>query len=56
MKRIKHNKKNALSAADVVELSPWQRICPRCKVVVHVRKKSCACGHAFPAGRPPLPK
>ncbi len=55
MKRIKH-KKVPLAAADVTELSPWQRICPRCKVVAHIRKKECACGYVFPNGRRAVPK
>jgi hypothetical protein len=25
-------------------LSPWQKICPRCKAIVHVRKQVCECG------------
>lgn len=27
---------------------PWERLCPNCKTVQHVRKKVCACGHEFP--------
>jgi hypothetical protein len=31
----------------VAELSPWQRVCPRCREIAHVRKKHCTCGHNF---------
>ena len=27
---------------------PWERLCPKCKSVQHVRKKVCVCGHTFP--------
>lgn len=26
---------------------PWQRQCPKCRAVVHVRLKVCECGHEF---------
>jgi hypothetical protein len=47
MARIKPLTTDRRTAADVVELSPWQRICPRCKVIAHVRKKACTCGYQF---------
>lgn len=28
---------------------PWQRLCPNCKTVGHVRQKSCTCGFTFGA-------
>jgi hypothetical protein len=24
---------------------PWQRVCPRCKSLQHVRKRVCVCGY-----------
>lgn len=32
---------------DVEDLKPWQRRCPKCRAVVHVRKKACVCGQAL---------
>lgn len=39
---------DARKVTEAAELSPWQRGCPRCKAVVHVRKKVCTCGYKFP--------
>ena len=49
MRSVKRKKPPRLSA-DVTELSPWQKICPRCKVVAHIRKQTCTCGYTFPKG------
>lgn len=27
------------------EIRPWQKRCPRCRTIQHVRKKTCECGH-----------
>lgn len=27
------------------DLNPWQTVCPKCRVVVHIRRKVCECGH-----------
>ena len=27
---------------------PWQKKCPKCQALMHVRKKLCDCGYAFP--------
>ena len=27
--------------------SIWQKVCPKCRDIMHVRKKQCACGHKF---------
>ena len=27
----------------------WQKICPKCKVLLHVRRKECDCGYDFTA-------
>jgi hypothetical protein len=33
----------------------WQRACPACKSLQHVRKKVCTCGHKFAVrSRPPV--
>jgi hypothetical protein len=26
----------------------WQKTCPKCKIVLHIRKKKCACSYVFP--------
>jgi hypothetical protein len=56
MQRLARKPKPHRTSADATELSPWQKICPRCRIVVHVRKKSCTCGYHFPAGRRIAPK
>lgn len=56
MQKADRERMQALSAvaaqtrklAETTQLSPWQRGCPRCKLVVHVRKKVCKCGYKFP--------
>lgn len=50
MQKIKSRPRSRPAASKVAELSPWQRVCPRCREIVHVRKKVCACGHKFPLG------
>lgn len=51
MKRDKHTEKTVKPASDV---KPWQRICPKCQALQHVRKKTCVCGHTFAIrARPP---
>jgi hypothetical protein len=27
------------------DMNPWQTVCPKCRVVVHIRRKVCECGH-----------
>jgi hypothetical protein len=56
MQRLAKKSVQTRTAAEVTELSPWQKVCPRCRVVTHIRKKSCACGYDFPAGRRIAPK
>ncbi len=60
IKRLKLEKIALANApATVAEKSdsgvkPWQRLCPRCKAISHVRKKVCGCGHTFAIqARPP---
>ncbi|MBX3438171.1 MAG: hypothetical protein KF861_11820 [Planctomycetaceae bacterium] len=49
-KRMKHiaRKPAAASRKSVDAAKPWQRICPKCKALQHIRKKVCPCGHTFP--------
>ena len=37
-------KKKMARDADV---KPWQKVCPKCQVAVHIRKSVCECGHTF---------
>lgn len=39
------------NSPDGGDLSPWQTRCPKCRAVVHVRKKTCVCGHLLQAER-----
>ncbi len=41
----KSPKKTVTNDADA---KPWQKTCPKCKAFMHVRKKLCDCGYAFP--------
>jgi hypothetical protein len=43
-KRGKTTLKTVKPASDV---APWQKICPNCNSLQHVRKKACGCGHKF---------
>jgi hypothetical protein len=46
--RLKKAKKSAAGQAHAPKpaaLSPWQRRCPKCRQIVHVRKRTCDCGH-----------
>lgn len=37
-------KKKMARDADV---KPWQKACPKCQTLVHIRKLVCECGHTF---------
>jgi hypothetical protein len=53
MKRIKVQVKPPAKAPAETSISPWQKICPKCKAVVHIRRKTCACGcHLGGTNRP----
>jgi len=49
MQRIKPSTKPVKKPASpaAAEFSRWQRVCPKCRTLVHVRKKACDCGHIF---------
>lgn len=55
--RIKQEKELAKAeepAIPVNRVSPWQKSCPLCHAVQHVRKTVCGCGHTFAIkARPP---
>ncbi|MEO1999894.1 MAG: hypothetical protein ABGZ17_32020 [Planctomycetaceae bacterium] len=45
-KRLKHSKR-VVDKPKTSKTEPWQKICPQCKTVQHVRKQICTCGHTF---------
>ena len=47
MKQAKPRSKSLKKVNKGTDVKPWQRSCPRCKTLVHVRKLICACGYAF---------
>lgn len=58
--RIKHEKqlaKEEKTAMPASGMAPWQRKCPKCNAVQHVRKSVCGCGYTFiTRARPPTCK
>ena len=36
-----------LPAEPASGVQPWQKSCPKCKAVQHLRESSCSCGYAF---------
>ena len=54
LKRLKRKPAGAAKPKPFGGVRPWERLCPKCKTVQHVRKKVCTCGHKFPvrAGAP----
>lgn len=46
MQKVKPRRKLSRKATTVY-VQPWQKICPRCRLLVHVRQKVCECGYAF---------
>lgn len=54
MKLEKQSEQNGAPAPPSTGVAPWQKVCPKCKAVQHVRKLVCVCGHTFPRkARPP---
>ena len=47
LKRIKPHVHASKRAAKPIEQQRWQKVCPKCRALAHVRKKVCDCGHAF---------
>jgi hypothetical protein len=47
MKKVEEPKKNDAHRSI---LSPWQKLCPKCRAVLHTRKVTCECGHRFGSG------
>ncbi len=47
LKQIKRDQKTGKTAKPAGTVKPWQKTCPKCKALAHVRKKVCECGHTF---------
>lgn len=47
MKRVKAGVKAVKAVTGSAELKPWHKVCPRCRVLVHVRRSECECGYSF---------
>ena len=46
-KRMKARREASAEAAPKA-VQMYQRVCPRCEAIQHVRAKKCTCGHIFP--------
>jgi hypothetical protein len=54
IKREKLLEKEKNTGTSASGISPWQKRCPKCNAVQHVRKAVCDCGHTFTVrARPP---
>jgi len=47
LKEAKKAEQSTVKAAAPEALSPWQKLCPKCRRKLHVRKLRCDCGHRF---------
>jgi uncharacterized Zn finger protein (UPF0148 family) len=45
--KIKADRIAGKTTKPVDGIKTWQRVCPKCKSVQHVRKKMCECGEAL---------
>ena len=54
IKEAKLAEEQAEKAAPTSDRAPWQKSCPKCKALHHVRKQVCSCGQSLVGGgRPP---
>lgn len=44
---IQRDKKDDKTKKPDNSARPWQKVCPKCKALQHVRKGACTCGHTF---------
>ena len=49
LERIRKRSKTDSDTQPSVASRTWQKVCPKCKASVHVRRKECDCGHEFAA-------
>ena len=47
--KLKEEQLSGEAKAEVKPAGPsrWQKVCPNCKAILHVRKSHCECGHQF---------
>jgi hypothetical protein len=49
--QVRVTKINARKAADAKKPAPvlrrFERVCPKCKAIQHVRRRTCECGHVL---------
>ena len=48
MKAAKKTEKAKEKSSKARALSPWQKSCPKCRTLLHVRTLVCRCGYQFP--------
>jgi hypothetical protein len=46
----KSKTKPKVTSPDAVK--PWHKLCPKCRIQVHVRRSTCECGHSFATSKP----
>lgn len=49
LERIRQRNGTASATPKNVSSRSWQKVCPKCRASVHVRRKTCDCGHTFAA-------
>jgi RNA polymerase subunit RPABC4/transcription elongation factor Spt4 len=47
MQEAKPRSKSPKKATTTTGVQSWQKICPKCRALIHIRKKLCDCGHTF---------
>jgi hypothetical protein len=54
IKREERSAPKAKTSSSRINTPPWQKVCPKCNTVQHVRKTICGCGYAFSVSSPSL--
>lgn len=47
--RMKQRRKKPAASTVVLDIKPWHKRCPKCRAVVHIRRKTCECGYPLAA-------
>ena len=45
--RLKQEPQEGVTQDPASLAKPWQKVCPKCRTLQHVRKKVCDCGYAL---------
>lgn len=48
--KIKQKQQDEPQAKPASDVKPWQKRCPKCRRIQHVRKKRCDCGQTLGGG------